>query len=80
MRVDANDPTHIIADDGKIFVRRDDLTEYGEDIYLGYTYYINGQKLDVPHKDEAKNFMEVYKPDPDPEECTDDETFREVDE
>lgn len=64
--------THIIADNGKVFRRIADGTIYGREIYLGYSYYINGVKLDKPHLDTPEDFEEID----DPEELTDTEALR----
>lgn len=54
---------HIIADDGKVFHRIADGTIYGREIYLGYSYYINGVKLDEPHLDTPEDFEEIDNPE-----------------
>lgn len=63
---------HIIADDGKVFRRIADGTIYGREIYLGYSYYINGVKLDEPHLDTPEDFEEID----DPEEITAEEALQ----
>ena len=62
MIIDPENNKHIIADDGKVFQRIEDKMIYGEEIFLGYTYYINGQKLDTPHEDKPEDFEEIDKP------------------
>ena len=62
MTVDPNNSKHIIADEGKVFKRKSDGFIYGEEIYLGYTYYIGGQKLDEPHLEVAEDFEEIDAP------------------
>ena len=59
MTVDKENPKHIIADEGKVFKRIEDGQLYGKEIYLGYSYYINGVKLDEPHLDVPEDFEEV---------------------
>lgn len=59
MKIDKNNNKHIVADDGKVFERITDGTNYGKDIYLGYSYFIGGEKLDVPHLDKPEDFREV---------------------
>lgn len=49
----------ITADEGKVFVRKEDGMKYGKEIVLGYTYYIGGVKLDEPHKDVPEDFEEI---------------------
>lgn len=63
---------HIIADGGKVFRRIVDGTIYGSEIYLGYSYYINGVKLDEPHLDTPEDFEEIDNP----EEITDTEALQ----
>lgn len=53
---------HIIADDGKIFRRITSGEIFGEDIYLGYSYYIGGVLQDPPHLDVPEDFEEIDKP------------------
>ena len=63
---------HIIADDGKVFRRIADGTIYGKEIYLGYSYYIGGVKLDEPHLDVPEDFEEID----DTEEISDTEALQ----
>lgn len=65
MTQDIQNPSHWIADEGKIFKRIADGLEYGEEIFLGYTYYINGQKLPQPKLEVIEDFEEVDKPEED---------------
>ena len=62
MTVDKNNSKHIIADEGKVFKRISDGFIYGEEIYLGYTYYIGGKKLDEPHLEVVEDFEEIDAP------------------
>ena len=64
--------TVIIAEDGKVFRRRETQDMFGEKIYLGYSHYIGGVKLDEPHKDVPEDFEEVkpMEEEPKPEEKT----------
>lgn len=62
MTVDKNNSNHIIADEGKVFQRKSDGFIYGEEIYLGYTYYIGGKKLDEPHLEVVEDFEEIDAP------------------
>ncbi len=62
MTIDKNNPKHIIADEGKVFQRKSDGFIYGEEIYLGYTYYIGGKKLDEPHLEVVEDFEEIDAP------------------
>lgn len=49
----------ITAEEGKVFRRKSDGFIYGNEIYLGYTYYISGQKLDEPHLEVPEDFEEI---------------------
>lgn len=59
MTIDANNPQHIIADEGKKIVRKSDNFNYGTEVYLGYTYYIGGEKLSEPHLETVEDMEEV---------------------
>ena len=59
MTVDKNNSKHIIADKGKVFQRKSDGFIYGKEIYLGYTYYLNGEKLTEPKLEVIEDFEEV---------------------
>lgn len=62
MRIDPNNEKHIIADDGKVFIRIADDFVYGSEIYLGYTYYIGGVYQNPPHEDKIEDFEEIDDP------------------
>lgn len=53
---------HIIADEGKVFRRIGTEDIYGNEIYLGYSYYISGVLQDPPHKDIPEDFEEINGP------------------
>lgn len=59
MTIDSNNPSHIIADEGKKIVRKSDGLDYGKEVYLGYTYYIGGVKLNEPHLEVVEDMQEV---------------------
>lgn len=61
MRIDPENSNHYIADDNKEFQRISDNFNFGSEIYLGYTYYINGVKLDEPKLETIDDFVEVDK-------------------
>lgn len=50
---------HWIADEGKVFKRKSDGFIFGNEIYLGYTYYLNGEKLPEPKLEFIEDFEEV---------------------
>ena len=52
----------IRADEGKVFRRIIDRQIYGKEIILGYSYYINGIKLDTPHLDTLDDFEQIDEP------------------
>lgn len=56
MKIEGN---KITAEEGKVFRRKSDGFIYGNEIYLGYTYYLNGEKLDEPHLEVPEDFEEV---------------------
>lgn len=53
---------HLIADEGKVFRRKGTEEIFGEEIYLGYSYYINGVLQNPPHYDVPEDFEEIDKP------------------
>lgn len=53
----------IKASEGKVFRRKSDGFIYGKEISLGYTYYINNQKLDEPHLEVPEDFEEIDEPE-----------------
>ena len=56
---DKENKAHWIADDGKVFKRKSDGFIFGNEIYLGYTYYLNGKKLPEPKLEVIEDFEEV---------------------
>ena len=56
---DKDNKAHWIADEGKVFKRISDGFIFGNEIYLGYTYYINGEKLPEPKLEVIEDFEEV---------------------
>lgn len=62
MTIDPKNEKHIIADDGKVFKRIADDLIYGKEIYLGYTFYIGGVKLDTPRLEVPTDFIEIDEP------------------
>lgn len=59
MTIDQNNDQHIIAEEGKEFIRISDGIRYGKEIYLGNTYYIGGEKLTEPLLELPEHFEEV---------------------
>ena len=58
------DGNHMIADEGKVFRRIVSGEIFGNEIYLGYSYYIGGVLQDPPHKDVPEDFEEIDDPNP----------------
>ena len=52
----------IKADEGKVFRRISDGQIYGKEVSLGYSYYINGIKLNTPHLDTIDDFEQIDEP------------------
>ena len=48
MKIDELNNNHITAEEGKVFRRISDSQLFGNEIYLGYTYYLSGEKLEEP--------------------------------
>ena len=59
MTQDKENKAHWIADEGKVFKRKSDGFIFGNEIYLGYTYYLNGEKLPEPKLEVIEDFEEV---------------------
>ena len=59
MTQDKDNKAHWIADEGKVFKRISDGFIFGNEIYLGYTYYLNGKKLSEPKLEVIGDFEEV---------------------
>lgn len=52
------DGNHIIADNGKLLRRISNHEVVGEEYWLGYLYYLNGQKLPEPLLEVSTDFEE----------------------
>ena len=52
----------IKASKGKVFRRISDGFIFGNEINLGYTYYIGGQKLEEPLLELPEHFEEIDRP------------------
>ena len=59
MTQNKDNKAHWIADDGKVFKRISDGFIFGNEIYLGYTYYLNGEKLQEPKLEVIEDFEEI---------------------
>lgn len=52
----------ITADEGKVFRRIFDGQIFGKEVYLGYTHYVGGKKLDPPLLEKPEYFEEIDDP------------------
>lgn len=59
MRTDEYNNRHLIADEGKVLRRISDKWVAGGEIYLGYTYYLNGELLAAPLLEIPEHYEEV---------------------
>lgn len=53
----------IYAEKGMVFKRKNHNDVFGDTIYLGKSYYIDGVLLDEPYTDTAEDFEEIDSPD-----------------
>ncbi len=63
MRTDEKNNKHLIADDGKILVRKSDGFVAGKEFWLGMTYYLNGELLPTPFEELPEHYEEVDAPE-----------------
>lgn len=56
------DNDHIKASEGKLLRRKSDGYIAGSEIYLGYTYYLDGRKLGEPLLELPEHYEEVDIP------------------
>lgn len=68
MQVKTIENKKIIADEGKVFRRISDGQLFGKEIYLGYTYYLGGERLEEPLYELPEHFEEIDDPEPMAEE------------
>lgn len=48
----------LVADEGKVLVRKSDNARFGSEISLGFTHYIGGEKLTEPHWETPEDYTE----------------------
>lgn len=63
MKIDELNNKHLIADEGKVLRRISDGWVAGKEIYLGYTYYLGGEKLAVPLLELPEHYEEIDDPE-----------------
>ena len=59
MRIDPENPKHLIADEGKVFQRKYDLLVLGNEVILGYYKYDGVYRMET-----ADDFIEIDEPEP----------------
>lgn len=62
MKIDELNNSHITAEVGKVLRRISDGQLFGSEIYLGYTYYLAGEKLEEPLLELPEHFEEIDDP------------------
>lgn len=63
MRLEQKTITTIVADEGKLLVRKSDGWVAGERVTLGYNYYEAGVALSEPHLSKPEDYEEITKPE-----------------
>ena len=62
MKIDELNNNYITAEEGKVFRRISDSQLFGNEIYLGYTYYLSGEKLEEPLLELLEHYEEIDDP------------------
>lgn len=73
MRIDEYNNNHLIAEEGKVLRRISDGWVAGSDIYLGYTYYLDGELLVEPLLELPGHYEEIVETEDVPDEAFDTE-------
>jgi hypothetical protein len=55
--------TVLKAAEGKVLRRKSDGHVFGNEIYLGYTYYLHGRKLEEPFFELPEHYEEIDAPE-----------------
>lgn len=63
MKIEQKTITTIVAEEGKLLVRKSDGWVAGEKVSLGYNYYEAGVALSKPHLEVPDDYMEIDKPE-----------------
>lgn len=58
-----NSGNRIVAAEGKVLRRISDGFVAGPELWIGYTYYLHGEKLDKPLLELPEHYEEIYAPD-----------------
>lgn len=74
MKTDKLNSRHLIADEGKVLRRISDNWIAGNEIYLGYTYYLNGEQLAEPLWELPEHYEEIDELDTIPDDAFDTDT------
>lgn len=59
MIIDELNNRHILAEEGKVFRRISDGQLFGNEMYLGYTYYLAGEVLPEPILELPEHYEEI---------------------
>ena len=62
MKIDELNNNHITAEEGKVLRRISDGQLFGNEIYLGYAYYLSGEKLEEPLLELPEHYEEIDDP------------------
>lgn len=52
------DGNKITADEGKLLLRKADNLLFGKELTLGYTHYINGERVNPPHLEVPEDYQD----------------------
>ena len=63
MKQDKKNKSHYTADKGKVFKRISDGLVRGSELYLGFTYYLDGKPLDEPLEEKIEHYIEIDEPE-----------------
>ena len=62
MRIDNENSKHLIADEGKVLCRISDGWIPGTEVHIGYIYYLDGKKLDIPIQELPEHYEDIDEP------------------
>ena len=63
MKKEKKKKKHKTTEEGKVFKRMGHEDIMGQDLWLGYSYYIDGKKLGEKHLDVIEEFEEIDMPE-----------------